>query len=141
MPARVVDGDAIYFSDKVKALKPEHRAEYSYLIPLAEANGVFEANPDKIWVTAYAYHREGITPGWVRELLEDFERVDLLRTWTELGKVWGYWTGIDKAGRLPGKEHRKRYKNLPPNPSPRLMEDELIPDTPGESGTGPALSL
>jgi hypothetical protein len=134
MPARVVDGDAIYLSDKIRSLKPEYRAEYSYLLPLAEANGVFEANPDRIWVTAYAYHRDGTTPGWVRDLLTDFERVDLLRTWKESGKVWGYWTGIDKFGRLPGKEHRKRYKNLPPNPSPRFLEDEFIRDNPGDSG-------
>ena len=132
MPARVVDGDAIYLSDKVKALKPEYRAEYSYLIPLAEANGVFEANPGKIWVTAYAYHREGTNPGWVRDLLSDFVRVDLLRTWNENGKTWGFWTGIDKAGRLPSKKHWDRYKSLPPNPPL-----SVTCDNPEESGISP----
>jgi hypothetical protein len=131
MPARVVDGDAIYLSDKVKSLKPEYRAEYSYLIPLAEANGVFEANPDRVWALAYSYHRDGITPGWVRDLFADFERVDLLRIWTEAGKRWGYWTGIDKFGRLPGKEHRKRYKNLPPNPPLKILDDGFVPESPG----------
>jgi hypothetical protein len=134
MPARVVDGDAIYLSDKVKALKPEYRAEYSYLIPLAEANGVFEANPDRIWATAYSYHREGITPGWVRDLFSDLQRVDLLRTWAESGKTWGYWVGIDKSGRLPGKAHLSRYKNLPPNAPLRIRSDDFIPDNPGDSG-------
>jgi hypothetical protein len=132
MPARVVDGDAIYLSDKVKALKPEHRAEYSYLIPLAEANGVFEANPDRIWAKAYSYLRDGISPGWVRDLLEDFKRVDLLRTWTENGKVWGFWTGIDKAGRLPSKKHWNRYKNLPPKAPLSVTSDDW-----DESGTDP----
>ena len=79
MPARVVD-DSIYLSSKVKALKPEYRAEYSYLIPLAEANGVFEADPHRIWATAYSFHRDGIDPDWVRNLLADLKRVDLLRT-------------------------------------------------------------
>jgi hypothetical protein len=134
MPSRVVDGDAIYLSGKVKAVKPEHRVEYSYLIPLAEANGVFDADPDRIWATAYAYHRDGIDPGRVREMLADFERVDLLRTWTEAGKTWGYWTGIDKSGRLPGKAHLKRYKNLPPNPPLRILSDDPFPDDPGDSG-------
>lgn len=132
MPARVVDGDAIYLSDKVRALKPEYRAEYSYLIPLAEANGVFEANPDRIWATAYAFHRDGINPGWVRDLLADFERVDLLRTWNENGKKWGFWTGIDKAGRLPSKKHLDRYKNLPPSPPLSVISDD-----PELSGTDP----
>ena len=132
MPARVVDGDAIYLSRKVKALKPEHRAEYSYLIPLAEANGVFEADPNRIWARAYSFHRSGIDPGWVRDLLGDFQKVDLLRTWTENGKTWGWWTGIDKAGRLPSKKHLDRYKNLPPNPPYSVLCDD-----PGESGTDP----
>lgn len=131
MPARVVDGDAIWLSDKVGALKPEHRAEYSYLIPLAEANGVFEADPNRIWARAYSFHRSGIDPGWVRDLFSDFQRVDLLRTWVEAGKTWGWWTGIDKSGRLPGKEHIKRYKNLPPNPPLRIREDDFVPDNPG----------
>jgi len=132
MPARVVDGDAIYLSGRVKALKPEHRAEYSYLIPMAEANGVFDADPDRIWATAYAYLRDGISPGWVRDLLEDFKRVDLLRTWTENGKVWGFWTGIDKAGRLPSKKHWNRYKNLPPKAPLSVTSDDW-----DESGTDP----
>ena len=136
MPARVVDGDAIYFSDKVRALKPEYRVEYSYLIPLAEANGVFEVDPDRIWAKAYAYHRDGITPGWVRELLEDLKRVDLLRTWSEAGKTWGFWVGIDKSGRLPGKAHLSRYKNLPPDAPLRVKSDDPFPDNPGESGIG-----
>lgn len=130
MPARVVD-DSIYLSSKVKALKPEHRAEYSYLIPLAEANGVFEADPVRIWATAYSYHRDGITHEWVQNLLEDLKRVDLLRTWEELGKTWGYWVGIDKPGRLPSKEHMKRYKNLPPPAPLRIRSDEFVPDNPG----------
>ena len=137
MPARVVD-DSIYMSNKIKSLKPEHRAEYSYLLPLTEANGVLEADPDKIWVRAYAYHRDGIDPGWVRDLLADLERVDLLRTWNEIGKTWGYWVGIDKPGRLPGKEHLKRYKGLPPNPPNRIKFGESFPENPGESGDHPA---
>lgn len=136
MPARVVD-DSIYRSSKVKALKPEHRPEYAYLIPLAEANGVFEADPVWVWATAYAYHRDGLGPEWVRDLLEDFKRVGLLRTWVELGKTWGYWVGIDKPGRLPSKEHLKRYKNLPPPAPLRIRSDEPVPDNPGP---GPVLS-
>lgn len=129
MPARVVDGDSLYLSKKVKRLNKEHRAEYSYLIPLAEANGVFDADPDRIWAVAYAYLRDGIDPGWVRELLADFEKQDLLRTWGEGGKTWGYWTGIGKTGRLPSKEHLKRYKNLPPNPPSWVLAEELVPES------------
>ena len=141
MPARVVDGDAIYLSGKVKKLKPEYRAEYSYLIPLAEANGVFDVDPARIWATAYAYLRDGIDPEWVEELLADLERVDLLRTWTEGGKRWGYWTGIGKSGRLPSKEHLTRYKNLPPNAPPEICSEESVPDNPGLSRPGIGIGL
>jgi hypothetical protein len=127
MPARVVDS-AIYLSDKIRGLKEEYRAEYSYLLPMAEANGVFEADPDKIWAVAYSFHRKNITPEIVQDILADMKRVDLLRTWEERGKVWGFWTGIDKAGRLPSKKHLDRYKNLPPSPPYRVTADEGMLD-------------
>lgn len=130
MPARVVD-DSIYLSGKIKNLKPEYRAEYSYLIPLAEANGVFEADPHRIWATAYSFHRDGTSPGWVQDLISDLKRVDLLRTWEEKGKTWGWWVGIDKTGRLPSKEHLKRYKNLPPFPPLRIRSDDPVPELSG----------
>ena len=142
MPARVID-DSIYLSDKIKALKPEHRAEYSYLLPLTEANGVLEVNPGRIWAAAYSYHRTGIDIGWVQDLLDDLKQQDLLRTWEEAGKTWGWWVGIDKPGRLPSKEHLKRYKNLPPYPPLRIREDSFFPEYPGpdQSGTGPGQDL
>ena len=88
MPARVVDS-AIYLSDKVKNLKEQYRAEYSYLLPMTEANGVFEADADRVWSVAYSFHRKNITPEIVEDILTDMKRVDLLRTWTEAGKTWG----------------------------------------------------
>lgn len=131
MPARVVDS-AIYLSDKIRKMKEEYRAEYSYLLPMAEANGVFEADPDKVWSVAYSFHRKNITPEIVQDILEDMKRVDLLRTWEEKGKVWGFWTGIDKAGRLPSKKHLERYKNLPPGPPAQVLSDDDEVDESGE---------
>jgi hypothetical protein len=92
MPARVVDS-AIYLSDKIRGLKEEYRAEYSYLLPMAEANGVFEADPDKIWAVAYSFHRKNITPEIVQDILADMTRVGLLEVKAGVGK----WLPLDSA--------------------------------------------
>ena len=43
MPKRVVDGEAVWTSRKLKMIEPEWvRGEYTNLLPLALANGVFE---------------------------------------------------------------------------------------------------
>ena len=116
MPKRVVDGDAVWRSKKLKQMSPEFRAEYANLVPLAEANGVFEVDVDRVWSDVYSYNREGVTVGIVAEILAELESVGLLRVWQESGKVWGYWEGIHKSGRLPKASELLKYKNLPPNP-------------------------
>jgi hypothetical protein len=45
MPKRVIDGEGLWHSDKLALVEPpSFRAEYACLLPLALANGVFEAN-------------------------------------------------------------------------------------------------
>jgi hypothetical protein len=110
MPARIVDGDALWRSDKLTQVNPSsYRAEYANMIPLALADGTFECNPRRVWADVYSYNRPDITVDMVEDILNEFERVGLLsRKSDEKGKIWGFWIGIEK--RLPSESTRDRYR-------------------------------
>jgi hypothetical protein len=116
MPKRVVDGDALWLSDKVKKLPKKYRLHYANWLPLAEANGVFEADPDRIHAKIYAFLLPNVKKPIVRAILRAMVEVGLVKIWNEDGKDWGYFCGIEKPGRLPSIKHLDRYSNLPPNP-------------------------
>lgn len=103
MPKRIVDGEGVWQSDKLARVQPESfRAEYANLIPLALANGSFECNARRVWSSVYGYNRPSMTAEIVGKVLDEFERVGLLFRWKDsAGREWGYWTGIEKSGRLP----------------------------------------
>ncbi len=117
----MIDGEALWTSRKVRKLPDKFRLHYAWWLPLAEANGVFEADPDLIWSKIYAFVLHDLSVEEVRQILNEFVKVDLVRTWEEKGKTWGYFTGISKEGRLPGPSQLPRYKNLPPAPPTDLV--------------------
>lgn len=123
MPKRVVHGEGVWRSEKLARVEPPaSRAEYANLIPLALANGVFECNVKRVWSDVYAFNRPDMTPESVKALLDELERVKLLFRWQEPdGKMWGYWVGIEKPGRLPGKSRRGKNEAIGPEPP----QDEL----------------
>jgi hypothetical protein len=129
MPKRVIDGEGLWRSDKLTQVQPpSFRSEYANLLPLALANGVFEANARRIWSTVYSYNRSEITLEHVDQILAEFERVKLLFRWTDPRsvKVWGYWIGIDKPGRLPAPSRlRQRHEILGPEPPKELVQGFL----------------
>lgn len=108
MPKRILDGERLWTSSKLKQVKIQFRAEYANLHPLAEANGSFECDPEQIHVKVYAYNRPDVTPKMVVQILDEFERVGMLHRWEERGKTWGYWNGIEKPGLLPSKSAKLR---------------------------------
>ena len=62
MPKRIVDGEGLWNSRKLKLVEPEWiRGEYANLLPLALANGVFELDIDQIWARVYGYLRPSIS--------------------------------------------------------------------------------
>ena len=81
MPKRIVDGEALWLSDKLKLVPEKFRAEVANLIPLASSNVSFECNPHKIWVRVYAYNRPDVTVEFVEEMLEAFPRAKMLFRW------------------------------------------------------------
>jgi hypothetical protein len=119
MPKRIIDGEALWTSIKLNTLEPQaYRSEYANLLPLALANGVFEADPDLVWSRVYAFNRPDVTPELAAAILDSFEAAKMLFRWQEQdGKVWGYWIGIDKIGRLPTAARlNKRHERIGPEP-------------------------
>lgn len=127
MPKRIVDGEALWLSDKVRSLPEEFRLHYANWIPLARENGVFEADPHRIQAQIYGYLKPNFNVKAVQRLLNALVRAGLIRLYDAEGKTWGYFVGIDKPGRLPEMRYIDRYKNLPPNP-PQWVIDGTSPD-------------
>jgi hypothetical protein len=129
MPKRVVDGEGLWRSDKLARVEPPRwRAEFANLLPLAFANGVFEANPRRIWATAYSYNRADVVPEEVEAILNELERVKMLFRWSDqgTGKVWGYWVGSERPGRLPSPSRlKKRHELLGPEPPEEKLREFL----------------
>jgi hypothetical protein len=129
MPKRVIDGEGLWRSDKLTRVQPQSfRSEYANLLPLALANGVFEANARRIWSTVYSYNRPEITLEHVEQILAEFERAKLLFRWTDPRSVkdWGYWIGIDEPGRLPAPSRlRQGHEILGPEPPAELLRSFL----------------
>jgi hypothetical protein len=120
MYKRVLDGMGVWKSDKLARIQPEWmRSEYANWIPLALANGVFEADSRRIWATIYSYNRPDISHDDAEKIRREFCRVGLLFLWHDdpTGKVWGYFTGIEKPGRLPARS-RLDKKHEPIGPTP-----------------------
>src|SRR5712664_824023 len=132
MPKRVLDGEALWLSNKLLQIPEQYRAEYANLIPLALANGTFECDARKVWARVYIYNRPSVTLQAVEEMLEAFEQAKMLFRWqAEDGSKWGYWVGIDKPGRLPSgnaKEHGAKGQPVPQDLLKSFISDGNDPD-------------
>ena len=130
MPKRMLDGESLWSSDKIRALPAQFRPEFANILPLALPDGVFECDPHKVWARVYSYNRKKITVDFVRDMLDAFEQVGLISRGTYNGHIWGYFKGIEKPGRLPKPSHRSRYEcsGLPANVIAQ-MRDQLPPLT------------
>jgi hypothetical protein len=130
MPKRVIHGEGIWSSDKLARVEPTWvRPEYANLIPLALANGVFEANAKRIWSCVYSYNRPEITLEKVESILESLKAAGLLFIWSDSGsgKVWGFWIGIEKSGRLPSASRLKKgHDAVGPNPPGGALKDYVL---------------
>jgi len=115
MPKRLIDGEALWRSNKLNQVQPlKFRAEYANIIPLAEADGTFEADPRRVWADVYSFNRPDMTQEMVTAMLVSFEKVGMLvRKADENGKIWGKFIGID--GRLPSESTKNRYKKGKPS--------------------------
>lgn len=119
MPKRLVDGEALWRSNKLSQVQPlSFRPEYANIIPLAEADGTFEADVRRVWADVYSYNRPDVTLETVEKMLNEFERVGMLvRKSDEKGKIWGIFIGIES--RLPAKSQRDKYRHG----NPKIFKD------------------
>ena len=73
MPKRILDGESLWGSGKLARVEPPaFRAEFANLLPLALANGVFEANPRLIWSRVYAFNRPDVSLETVEKSSRNF---------------------------------------------------------------------
>ena len=116
---RVVDYPGIYDSATLAALpNDEYRAEYVWLLGIAGPNGSFEWCERRLWAAAYAPVRDKTVEDLSR-YLQAFLDAGLLLKWVQDGKMWGYFVGSEKPGRLPRESWKKRFaKNRKPEPAP-----------------------
>jgi len=135
MPNRMVHGEALWGSRKIKSLPAKMRAEYAWLLMLALDNGVFEAEAKLVWSKCYTYNRAESERGDenpldlvnqedVVRILDELEKAKLLFRWVQCGaralayrgarevpangKIWGHWVKIEKPGRLPAPSARRK---------------------------------
>lgn len=125
MPKRILD-PAYWRSTKLARVQPESfRLHYANWIPLASAAGSFEFDARCIWSSVYAYLTPGVSVQDVEAIADEFERVGLLFRWSdaETGKVWAYFVGIDKPGRLPPQSRlRQGHEFAGPTPPAGALE-------------------
>lgn len=115
MPRRVIDGEAMWASEKIGACRTRIPATsgvyYPWFYPLADANGIVELTNLRVVFSKVSPQLPFLKPEHVAVIIKDFTEKGLLFTWFEAGKLYGYWTGSDKAGRLPKPSERNRYDN------------------------------
>ena len=116
--AKRIISDATYTSKKVRSINPpELRPEYLWVIPIADDNGVFEYDPERIWAEAYSLSRPGWDETRVNSLLEELVRVGLVEKYEHEGKTYGCFT---KAVLPPPT---RRFSSLPLPPSSATPRD------------------
>lgn len=106
MPKRIIDGDALWISEKLSKVPAKYRPEYSWLLPLAHGNGCFEASVMEIWRTCYSALRDDWTQADVGAMLDAFDQAKMLFRWQVSGKTFGFFVGSQKEGRLPSPSDR-----------------------------------
>jgi hypothetical protein len=143
MPKRIIDGERVWNSRKIAILKPEHRAEYSWIYPLALANGVFECSARNVFFTCYK-NRPEVDLAKTQQILDDFAAVGLLFRWKEPdGSEWGYWTGAHaQYGVLPAESRVKDgHYTLGPKPPTDQFNVYVMKHHLRTNGHGPGSTL
>lgn len=124
MPSRMIDFDNLWTSDKLASCAESVRVEYTWLYGLADAHGTFEINLRAIHSRVSAI-RPKLSIRRIDKNLEEFHQRGLLFKWESNGKLYGFWTGSDRSGRLPKRSERHRYKRFAPDvPEKALAEYE-----------------
>lgn len=120
MPKRVIDGEAVWASDKIAACVHELPAStgvyYPWFYPLADVNGSFECTSTRVIHGRIALQLPFLTLAHTELVLHDFHQNGLLFVWVKEGKRWAHWTKSEEKSSVP-KSQRDRYRpTAPPVP-------------------------
>lgn len=110
MPKRMIDGDALWVSEKLFTVPEKFRVEYAWLLPLAQVNGAFECSPMLVWRTCYSALRPEFNIDSVAAMLDAFEEAKMLFRFKVGTKTYGFFPGAHKEGRLPSQAERAKYR-------------------------------
>jgi hypothetical protein len=128
MAKRVLDGAGIWLSDKLARIEPVWcRPEYTWIYPIASANGTFEHNLPKIFALCYC-RRPDMTLEKLEIMFAAFEREKLIFKFFDKpsGLHWGFFTGSRKPGRLPSASRvQKGHEIVGPEPPEQELEKFL----------------
>jgi hypothetical protein len=102
----MIDGDALWVSEKLSTVPEKYRTEYAWIIPMAQVNGCFECSPMLVWRTCYSAVRPDWTIADVAAMLDEFVKAKMLFRFQQDGKTYGFFVGIQKGGRLPKPSDR-----------------------------------
>jgi len=144
MPPRIIDGDAMWASEKIYRCNTVIPATvgvfYPWFYPLADAYGSFEITSIRVIHGKVAANLEFLTIAHTKTILEEFERNGLLFVWEQDGKRFAHWTNSDRPGRLPKPSERKHYRRLAPDVPADALAQYRPRATPAPS-VPPTLSL
>lgn len=116
MPARLIDFDHLWASNKLFKCRRSVRVEYAWLYGLADAGGSFELTNMREIASKVSIIRPELTVRRLKTILKEFNRNGLLFVWSEKEKFFGHWVGSRDGGRLPVPSHRSRYYFVCPEP-------------------------
>lgn len=104
----------VSISPKLDALKDDTtRLLATWTIPHLDKNGVFHATP--AIVRAHVFPLRDISAQAVAEMLDDMERVGLIRRFTAAGRTWQAWPGFLDNQR--GFHAERERTDFPPPPA------------------------
>src|SRR5260370_32075839 len=95
MPARLLDFELIWASDKLASCAVWARPEYAWLYGLADAHGCFELTNLRVVHGRVAAIREDLNLERLEQVFDEFHAHGLLFMWTRDGKHSGYWTNCE----------------------------------------------
>lgn len=126
MPKRIIDGEALWTSQRVKRLKPENRLHYPYWIAMTWFNGVMEADMEAVRSKCYSYMFPEVTVDRIADIFADFVDTGLVGTWEQDGRTYAYFRGSDATGRTLPPSEKKNYKqpSWAPNPPEDVRKGE-----------------
>lgn len=129
----------VCISAKLDALKDDTtRLFATWTIPHLDKRGVFHATPQIVRAHVFPL-KDGLTVKHVGEMLDDMERVGIIRRFEAGGRVWQVWPGFaHNQPNLRGERERTEYPAPPTVPDTARENPAVARQLPDVRGENPA---